>query len=287
MTPRTINFKDPLWMAHFLDTALDKEKKKYQACPVNPDYVPDHEAADVWGYVLAGYFLVEESFKALLHLRNQEVPRKHSLTILFDLFDHADKERLREFHSDYLATNDGYNQFPFGTLDDFLANLDGDPNPTGTDYVGSFDWRYFLIEEKSSPVMPMIGIELLHEIVYGCVRMIEYAHNGNFEPSRYTHSWRLRWTRMDRYNDWLLVQGNNGEWVNLDGKLAILWGPDYLERYDMALFRGKSNPKGYFAELPLDDFALPIVDKREELEDFDADEGFRSIEISVSRPTAD
>ena len=31
--------------------------------------------------------------------------------------------------------------------------------------------------------MPMVSVEFLHEIAYGCTRMVECAHNGNFEPS--------------------------------------------------------------------------------------------------------
>ena len=67
-------------------------------------------------------------------------------------------------------------KFPFGTLDEFLVNLDGDPNKKGDDHIGSFDWRYFLIEEKQSAKMPMVSVEFLHEIAYGCTRMVEYAH---------------------------------------------------------------------------------------------------------------
>ena len=65
---QTIDFKDPLWIITWLDTALKKEKEKYKKCPVMPDLIPGHVAAQGWGYVVAGYFLVEESFKALLHV---------------------------------------------------------------------------------------------------------------------------------------------------------------------------------------------------------------------------
>ena len=186
---QTIDFKDPLWITAWLDTALDKEKEKYQKVPVTPDFVPGHEVAQAWGYVVAGYFLVEESFKALLYLCEKRVPTKHSLTILFNLFEPDDREMLREYYSDYRATIGGAGgHFPFKTLDDFLTNLDGDPNAKGTDYIGSFDWRYFLIEEQRSKNMPVVSVEFLHEIAYGCIRMVEYAHNGNFEPSRHTRS---------------------------------------------------------------------------------------------------
>ena len=287
MTSQIIDFKHPRHILHGLDTALRQEKRKYSQCPVGQDMMPMQDALNAWGYVVAGYFLVEMSFKALLHMHNKQVERKHSLTIPFCQFDTDDKELLCEFYTDYRATIPNGMTFPFSTLDEFLTNLDGDLNNRGTDFVGSFDWRYLLVEEKHSQKMPFIGIEFLHEIAYGCIRMIAFAHNRNEDPSRCTRSWRLRWDRTDKYNDWLLVQAHSGEHENLDGKLAILWGPDYRDRYDMALFRRNGNPKSYFAELPPDEFSLPIVDKRKELEEFDADEGFRSIGISVRRPTAD
>ena len=286
MTKQIIDFKEPRYILHGLEAALKQEKRKYSQTPIGRDLIPTQDALNAWGYVVAGYFLVEMSFKALLHMRKKRAERKHSLTIPFGQFDQDDQDLLREYYTDFRATIRDGTTFPYKTLDDFLTNLDGDMNRRGTDYIGSFDWRYFLIEEKHSQQMPFIGIEFLHEIAYGCIRMIAYAHNGNFEPSKYTRSWRLRWDRKEKYNDWLSVQSMTDRLEKLDGKLAILWGPDYRDRYDMALFKNGMNPQSYFAEKPADEFTLPIVDKRKELEEFDADEGFRSVGISVSRPTS-
>ena len=121
----------------------------------------------------------------------------------------ADQELLREYYSDYRETGGWPRKFPFETLDKFLANLDGDPNKRSTDHVGSFDWRYFLIEEGRSAKMPTVSVEFLDEIAYGCLRMVEYASNGNFEPSAYTHSYRLRWKRDRKRTDWLTVRMNS------------------------------------------------------------------------------
>ncbi len=87
--PKGIRFKDRTWVLAWLDTALEKEKEKYAKCPVIPDMVPGHEAAQGWGYVVAGYALVEQSFKALLHLREKNVPARHSLSNLFGLWIRA------------------------------------------------------------------------------------------------------------------------------------------------------------------------------------------------------
>ena len=165
---KNIDFKDPLWITAWLDTALMKEKEKYEKCPVVPDLVPGHDAAQGWGYVIAGYLLVEESLKALLFVHgNKTVPRVHSLSALFDLLDDGDKVILREFYNDYKATIGGrIGAFPFNSLDDFLCNLDGGKNAQGN-HIGSVDWRYFLIEEIRSKEMPTVSVDYLHEIVHG------------------------------------------------------------------------------------------------------------------------
>ena len=276
---QTIDFKDPLWITKWLDTALKKEKEKYERCPVIPDLVSGHEVVQGWGYIVAGYFLVEESFEALLYVRGEErVPTKHSLSTLFNLLNCDDRTFLREYYSDYKATVGGpRSAFPFSSLDAFLENLDGDQNKRGNDHVGSFDWRYFLIEERKSQKMPLVSIDYLHEIVFGCIRIIKYATNGKHEPSRYTHSWRMRWHRTRKYHHWLTVRMNSEGWDDHSDRLEILWGPDYLGRCDLFLFKGKGMNE-YFSEIPAD-FELPVVDKREEIEAFDVEQGYRSIGV--------
>lgn len=284
MATQKIDFKKPLWMVHFLDTAVNKEKEKIQKSPVGSDYVPDQVAANGWGYVVVGYHLVEESFKALLYVRGTEVPMKHSLTILFKLLDKDDQNWLREYHIDFIATNDRYNGFPYATLDEFLENLDGDPNKKGDDFIGSFDWRYFLIENHQSSHMPVIGVELLHEIAYGATRIVNFVSNGNENPSQCTHSRRLRWERKEKLDDWVNFQANSGRWENLVDKLAILWGPDPRDRYDIVRFLINGNTRGYFGAKPKGS-SLSFVDKRKEFENFDAVEAFQSFETGISRPT--
>ena len=76
---------------------------------------------------------------------------------------------------------------------------------------------------------------------------------------------------------------NTDGWDDLGDRLDILWGPDYLGRYDFYLFQGKET-KGCFAQIP-DDIDLPIVDKRNEIESFDVKKGVGSIEVTnVSHP---
>ena len=278
-TDNTITYKDPLWLMARLDTALEKEKEKYRKCPVKPDLAPGHEVAQGWGYVVAGYFLVEQSFKALLHIRGEkDVPKTHSLSNLFKKFDENDRKILREYYVDYRTNVGGkIGAFPFETLDDFLKNLDGDQNNRGN-HIGSLVWRYFPIEEKQSQEMPLVSVDYLHEIVYGCIRSIEYVINDSYEPSQYTYSRRMRSERMMKYRDWLTVRMNSDGWDELGDRLEILWGPDSFGRYDMCLFQGKE-AKYCISDNP-DQFALPVVDKTEEIKNFNVEEGFRSIGIT-------
>ena len=280
--PKGIRFKDRTWVLAWLDTALEKEKEKYAKCPVIPDMVPGHEAAQGWGYVVAGYALVEQSFKALLHLREKNVPARHSLSNLFGLLDQSDQAILREYYADYRATADrGLSAFPFDSLDDFLKDLDGDANTRG-DHIGSFDWRYFLIEQHRSQRMPLVSVDYLHEVAYGCIRIVENLITDISDPSEHINSLRLRNTRMEKYHDWMTVRMNSDGWKGLGDRLEILWGPDYRGRHDLFLFQGQRITP-YFSDIPKD-FKLPTVDKRKEVAAFDVDEGYRSIEVTRHAP---
>ena len=273
MPKQDIDYIDPLYMTAWLDGALRKEKEKYDKCPIVPDMVPGYDNAQAWGYVVTGYFLAEQSFKALLYLRGKEVHKIHSLSTLFSMFE-DDQSILREYYTDYKATIDGNRgAFPFESLDDFLENLDGGPN---ADKPGSMAWRYYLIEE--APKMPFVSIDYLHEVVFGCIRIIECARSERSEPSRHTRSWRMRSERQRKYNAWLIVRMNSVGWDELDDRLEIIWGPDYRNRYDLWLFRG-TGMNACFTQLP-DDLKLPIVDKRMEIGAYDVEEGYRSIGVT-------
>ena len=245
-------------MTAWLEVALKKEKEKYDKCPIVPDMAPGYDEAQAWAYIVTGYFLAEQSFKALLYLREKEAPKTHPLSTLFNSFDGNDKEVLREFYADYRATIGGFRgEFRFDALDDFLVNLDGDTDSN----QGSLAWRYYLIEEV--PEMPFVSVDYLHEVVLGCNKIVEHARNGRFEPTRYTHSWRLRWERKKKYHAWLNARLNSDGWGDLGDRLEILWGPDYRGRHDLLHFVGTGMTPS-FAAIP-DDIGAPIIDKREEI----------------------
>ena len=270
MQKQVINFKGPSWILEWLDTALEKEKEKYKECPVLPDRGPGHEAAQGWSYVVIGYFLVEEAFKTLLHVREKEVPREHALSILFDFLDQDDKKILREYYDDYKETAGGkLGQFPFNSIADFLVNLDGDKNKRGS-YIGSFDWRYFLIEEMKSRKMPLVSVDYLHEVTHGLTRIVEWVVHEGSHPSQHTHSWRLRRKREEKYRDWYDVRMNSDGWSEQGDRIEKLWGPDYCGRYDLYVFHGQKI-RSIFREVPTD-LDLPVLDKRREIELFDVEE---------------
>lgn len=282
MDRKDTKFKESIWILAWLDAALKKEKEKYARCPVTPDMVPGHEAAQGWGYVVAGYALVEQTFKALLHLREEAAPPTHSLSKLFDLLDPDDQEILRDYYYDYKSSSEAnLRTFPFETLDDFLLNLDGDANKRG-DHIGSFDWRYFLTEEHRSRRMPLVSVDYLHEVTYAAIVIADSIVTGNCDPRQFTKSGRMRHTRTNKYTDWLTVRMNSDGWKELGDRLEILWGPDYRGRYDLCLFQGQQMAQ-CFSDIPKD-FDLPIVDKRKEIATFDAEAGYRSIGVTRYPP---
>ena len=274
-----ITYKDSRYVLTWLDTALKKEWQKYTATPVTPDMIPGHDTAQAWGYVVAGYFLIEQGLKAVLHMRGGEPPKIHALSGLFTKLPAEDQNVLREYYDDFRHAFPGMSSFPLTMLDDFLENLDGGRNSQGR-HIGSFDWRYFLTEEGRGASMPLVSINVMHEIVYGCVNLIESIHKGDNKAAEAIYSWRLQWSREEFHEDWLTVRMNSSGWGKEGDRIEILWGPDYDGRHDYLVFKG-DKLQLFFGPLPkADEVELPMIDKRSELESFDPVEGFRSIGVS-------
>ena len=82
-----------------------------------------------------------------------------------------------------------------------------------------------------------------------------------------------------------MARMNSQRGDELGDRLEILWGPDYRGRHDLLRFKGKATQL-CFAELP-ENFSLPLVDKRQEFESFDVDEGMRSIGVTRISPPFD
>ena len=276
-------YKEPIYLWAWLETALKHEWEKYAATPVKPDMVPGHEVAQAWGFVVAGYSLLEQGLKAVLHMRGKQPERTHALSVLFAELPHEDQDVLRAYYDDFRGTFPGMRSFPPPTLDDFLVNLDGASNPRGQ-FIGSFDWRYFLTEKGSGAPMPLVSINVMHEVTYGCVQLVMSIDKNDGKARSSTHSWRLRWQRSGRYQDWLTVRMNSADWGQEGNRIEIVWGPGYGDRYDYFVFED-GRIRSFFAPLPdTAESELPIIDKRRDVELFDSEEGFRRIGVTVSQP---
>ena len=277
-------YREPLYIWAWLKTALKHEWQKYAATPVTPDMVPGHEVAQAWGYVVAGYSLLEQGLKAVMYVRGRKPEKTHALSVLFSGLPGEDQDVLSAYYDDFRQTFRGMGSFPLATLDEFLVNLDGARNARGR-HVGSFDWRYFLTEVGSGAPMPLVSINVMHELVYGCIQLVRSIDKEEDEKARAsTYSWRLRWRRSRDYQDWLTVRMNSAGWGQEADRLEILWGPDHGDRYDYLVFEN-GRIRSFFAPLPdAEDLELATIDKRREVELFDPEAGFRSIGVTVNRP---
>ena len=222
---KTINFNDPLWMTAWLDAALSKEQEKYSKCPVLVDSLPGYVDAQAWGYVVAGYFLLEESLKAVLHMRGEKVPRWHSLSRLFGRLKHRDQEVLREFYRDFRGSIGSHagkfhseSSTGFGQLDERVKGC--------TWFVGA----YFL---SSTCRMRTSDVQcrVLHEVRW-MIRICQCVSNGKINPLRYKRTERLWRERRDKYIELLKLRRNSPGWSE-DDRCEILAGPDHQDRYDL------------------------------------------------------
>lgn len=269
MTHQEINFKDTSDILDSLDTALRLEEEKIQKCPVTSDLVPDHVNAQGWGYVLTAYFLVESALKALAFARGSRVRKIHSLSTLFENLDRSGQNVLREYYTDYKATAPKtLGSFPYDSVDDFLRNLDGGADG-GRNEAWSTAWRYFLIEEPCShdSVMPTVSVEYMHEIVRGCIALLEiHESESSVSPTRWMNSRRLHEQRAHGHTDWQDRQLTLDDYAERGDRLEILWGPDPLGRYDLHMFEGTGMTR-LFSDLPTDP-RVPVVDRRKDVDSF-------------------
>ena len=65
--------------------------------------------------------------------------------------------------------------------------------------MGSVDWRYYPIEEMYSEKLPLVSVDYLHEIVFGCVRILQCAEHPGADPRDFCCSRRLHEARMRTY----------------------------------------------------------------------------------------
>ena len=113
--------------------------------------------------------------------------------------------------------------------------------------------------------MPRVSINVMHEIVYGCVQLVHYINNCPDMPGECIYSERLRWRRLDRYKDMRLDQRDQPGCKQKGNRIEILWGPDYKDRCDYLVVKD-GMPHRYFGPLPdTEEVELERIDRRGEL----------------------
>lgn len=241
----------------YLQVALEMEKKKLDSVPVIRDKAPGYTDAMAWGYVVAGYFLLEQALKFLISVRGEPFPATHSLSLIFGHLSNRDREVLQEYYRDFCCSYEKARDFPIPELEIFVKNMDVEENAE----KGPLAWRYFLIQKPEVDALPIVSAELMHEVTYGAIRSAEILmEESSIDPRRFTYSCRMRDKLMKNYMMHLNERMNSEGWKTLGDRVEIVWGPDSCARYDYLVFKGK-NVKKLFGKIP-QDYELPVMDMR-------------------------
>ena len=264
---KKIIYKEPISVWWWLHTALNMEWRKYLAVKANPDLIlKDEWSVQIWGYVVIGYSLIEQCLKAILFMRNTCPPKTHGLVELFHKLKDDDQQVIREYYRDFRCHFFEMNSFPFSTLDNFLSNLDGSQK----NQTGSFNWRYFLIEEVNSAQLPEVSVNMMHEIAYGCVNLVHIiATCGKTEfASDNIYSRRLQMNRYLIMNDWIADRKKASGWGSEGNRIEIITGPREFDYFDYLVYTGE-DIHHYFQPKPNKEEErfkmIKVIDKRKEM----------------------
>ena len=227
-----IKFKDSSDTSKWLEAALESEWRKYASNPIHRDFIAEFNYAQAWGSIVAGYFLLEQSLKALLHKCGYEIGKTHVLYCLFSLLPDKQKNILRLHYSDFVKSFPGLGKNTSNDIDGYLKNLDGNQSN------GSFSWRYFLIEEPPDNKLPFIEINLIHEIVYSICAVHREYENADYKHDEDTYSARLAHHRRVVFLRWYEERKCSGDWTDLGDRIEVLWGPNYADRYSYVIING-------------------------------------------------
>ena len=230
-----MRFKDIEDAYHLLSTALRAEQNKHLLCPVS-GYPQEHANAQGWGYVVAGYSLLEQSLKLLLGLENKTPRHSHGLLDLFQELSSTSQGTLREYYDSYRHGYGDPKEEAWKDLEAFLKNLDGRKGNNNQD-MGSIDWRYYISEKlpgenAQSIPLPAVSADLLHEIIRGAIDLC-----GEHLPDTKAKATNAYVYRRLRDAKGFLDNGVGGIWPEEDG-LYLLCGPDHKDRYGFLLVKG-------------------------------------------------
>lgn len=242
--------------------------------------------AQSWGYIFTGYRLLECALKFLILVRKENAnPHGHLLKNLYgnDAINGEDRDVLESYYVDYCRGKIGGFPFGFFSLEDFLDNLD----------KGYSDWAYFLIENSKEGVSPRLSIDVLHEVIRGCLSLSGRSGPGKEFGGHPTYSWKLyrnRWAREGLLRTWLMVRlelrdhafvfdGTDVEGISVSGnygdsgyhvgnRVEVLMGPDHALRYDFAVYLN-GEVFSEFDFYPRTVGGMPVRDLRKNVESFD------------------
>lgn len=185
----------------YLQAALEMEKKKYAKVPVMQDMLPSYTNSLAWGYVVAGYFLLEEALKLLVIARGKTYTNIHNLTRIFMTLDKVDQDVLAQYYRDFCGAHESVRWFPIRELPDFLRNLDAGGTKNRS---GNVAWRYSLIENPEGNHLPLVNAEFLHELTYGAITVARHIINPSSpNPVQFTYSLRKHSERRRGAIKWL------------------------------------------------------------------------------------
>lgn len=265
--PPIPDFRTPIMVRMWLDCALEMERKKHDAVPIQPDLSADWEAAQAWAYITTAYVIAEQALKALVHYTvgfDEErggLRGTHRLCGLFDSLSSADKRTLNDLYEDYFlvqrADRQGVQQ---RDVRSFLDHLDKGR--------GSVGWRYSIAEAAEAREIPRLWhmhLRILWEFIR-CAKEVLHQRTSEdgYSPRPYSAVWREE--RFHAYYDWSFHKLNSeDDWVSRD-RIELLWGPDPAGKTDFMVVRDRGftfsfgDPEAAQAQL-----GIGIVDSRAEV----------------------
>lgn len=257
-------FQQPDDALTWLERALQMERLKCAAVPVEGDLVPQFVSASAWGYVTAAYMLIEQALKTLLDqtigFDSARLPARlretHDLKTLFDHLDVDDKKVLEDLYRDYWLTEEaGSKGFTLDEIGAFLGHLDKGR--------GSISWRYSLTEETAPiPQLGPVYLEHMWETIR-CVLGVTRHHAMGYRPVAHSV---VEWgRRRHQYLRWLNSRLNSGELRQAD-RIEVLRRPDSRGMSDFCVFQDK-NMSLKFGDIDVaaKEIGLEVINVQDEL----------------------
>ena len=174
---------------HRMQTACGLIRKLVAENPVQPDLVPEHEAAVAWTFVTAAYNGIEQALKMLLLAPPEPAftlddlkkrPYGHDLERLYAELAPEDRDYIELHFGEHWSLNE-FERLGLGysTAQGFIAHLN-----RGDSQAGLLAWRYALLEEDFQ--VPRTNLWSMCEVWYAICCRIKAEKYGRLD-----HTYRL------------------------------------------------------------------------------------------------